>query len=50
MASVEGWEVYIPAFEHCTDNAAMVAITGYYKYLAGDFVDQTITPAARMEF
>lgn len=50
MASVEGWEIYIPAFEHCTDNAAMVAITGYYKYLAGDFVDQTITPAARMEF
>lgn len=50
MAAVEGWEVYIPAFEHCTDNAAMVAITGYYNYLAGDFVDQTITPAARMEF
>jgi N6-L-threonylcarbamoyladenine synthase len=32
-----GWRTFIPAFEYCTDNAAMIAITGYYKYLAGDF-------------
>ena len=34
-----GWKVYIPKFEYCTDNAAMIGITGYYKYLAGDFAD-----------
>lgn len=43
-----GWKVYIPAFEYCTDNAAMIAITGYYKYLNKDFIDQTIVPMARM--
>ncbi len=30
-----GWRVFIPKFEYCTDNAAMVAITGYFKYLRG---------------
>ncbi len=49
-AVINNWTVYIPAFEHCTDNAAMVGITGYYKYLAGEFTDQSVTPAARMEF
>ena len=33
----EGWNTYIPPFEYCTDNAAMIAITGYYKYLNGIF-------------
>lgn len=33
------WKTYIPAFEYCTDNAAMVAITAYYKYLEGEFAD-----------
>jgi len=28
------WLTFIPPFEYCTDNAAMIAITGYYKYLA----------------
>ena len=32
-----GWNTYIPAFEYCTDNAGMIAITAYYKYLAGEF-------------
>ena len=45
-----GWNVYIPAFEYCTDNAAMIAIAGYYKFLAGDFVGQEISPMARMNF
>src|SRR5688572_27247362 len=31
------WRTFIPAFEYCTDNAAMIAITAYYKYLAGEF-------------
>lgn len=36
-AGVEGWRVFIPRFEYCTDNAAMIAITGYFKYLRGEF-------------
>lgn len=46
----KGWKTFIPAFEYCTDNAAMVGIAGYYKYLKGDFADQTVVPLARMEF
>ncbi len=45
-----GWQVYIPRFEYCTDNAAMIAIAAYYKYLADDFTDQTVSPLARMGF
>jgi len=41
--------VYIPKFEYCTDNAAMIAITGYYKYLQQDFAAQNISPNARMK-
>jgi len=41
------WQTFIPAFEYCTDNAAMIAITAYYKYLAGDFADLGISPTAR---
>ena len=43
-----GWEVFIPPFQYCTDNAAMIAMTGHYKYLAGDFAEQNIVPQARM--
>lgn len=32
-----GWKIYIPKFSYTTDNAAMIGITGYYKYLDGDF-------------
>lgn len=46
----EGWETYIPPFQYCTDNAGMIAIAGHYKYLAGDFADQDITPNARLKF
>ncbi len=42
------WDVFIPAFEYCTDNAGMIAITGYYKYLNQDFASQDISPLARM--
>ena len=45
-----GWNVYIPAFQYCTDNAGMIAIAGYHKFLAGDFVGQEISPMARMNF
>lgn len=45
-----GWQTYIPAFEYCTDNAAMIAITAYYKYLENDFADLNISPTPRAEF
>lgn len=45
-----GWNVYIPAFQYCTDNAGMIAIAGYHKFLKQDFVGQDVSPLARMEF
>ncbi len=44
------WNTFIPAFQYCTDNAAMIAITGYYKYLAGDFADLSVSATARAEW
>jgi N6-L-threonylcarbamoyladenine synthase len=41
-------EVYIPKFSFTTDNAAMVAITGYYKYLDNDFCAVDLAPYARV--
>lgn len=38
MAAKQNWSTYIPAFEYCTDNAGMIAMAGYYKFLAGDTV------------
>ncbi|MEO6290260.1 MAG: tRNA (adenosine(37)-N6)-threonylcarbamoyltransferase complex transferase subunit TsaD, partial [Ginsengibacter sp.] len=43
----EGWRTFIPEFQYCTDNAAMIAITAYYKYLAQQFEDYSIVPSAR---
>lgn len=45
-----GWNIYIPAFQYCTDNAGMIAIAAHYKYLKKDFVGQDVAPLARMEF
>ena len=42
-----GWQVYIPKFEYCTDNAAMIGITAHYKYLKSAFADMSVTPSAR---
>jgi N6-L-threonylcarbamoyladenine synthase len=50
MQEKAGWNVFIPPFEYCTDNAAMIAIAGYYKFLKKDFAGQEITPLARMSF
>lgn len=50
MRESAGWNVYIPAFEYCTDNAAMIAIAGYHKFLCQEFVGQDISPMARMNF
>ncbi len=38
---------YIPSFEYCTDNAAMIAITAHYKHLANEFADLSVSPEAR---
>ena len=46
----EGWNTFIPPFEYCTDNAAMIAITGHYKYLSGDFAPLTTSASARAEW
>jgi N6-L-threonylcarbamoyladenine synthase len=46
-AAKERWQYYIPKFEYCTDNAAMIAITGYYKFLAGETSSLDTTPSAR---
>jgi N6-L-threonylcarbamoyladenine synthase len=43
-----GWNTYIPAFQYCTDNAGMIAIIAYQKYLKGEFSDQSVAPLARM--
>lgn len=42
-----GWQTFIPRFEYCTDNAAMIAITAYYKYLRSDFATLDASPTAR---
>jgi N6-L-threonylcarbamoyladenine synthase len=44
------WNTFIPAFQYCTDNAGMIAITGYYKYLDGQFADLNMTASARAEW
>jgi tRNA N6-adenosine threonylcarbamoyltransferase len=50
LCEKNGWESFIPAMQYCTDNAAMIAIAGYYKYLKGEFAGQDIAPMARMIF
>ncbi len=45
-----GWNCFIPKFEYTTDNAAMIAIAGHYKYLKQDFSDFTTTAQARYKF
>ena len=43
-----GWEVFIPDFEYCTDNAAMIAAAAVFKYEKGIFCEQNVAPLARM--
>ncbi len=42
-----GWKTYVPKFEYTTDNAAMIGIVGYYKYLAKEFSDLSVTAQPR---
>lgn len=49
LGAKEGWNTYVPRFEFCTDNAAMIGVTAYYKYLRGAFCSQDAAPYARIE-
>ena len=50
MGQQQRWRTFIPAFQYCTDNAAMIAITGYYKYLANQFSTLDVSATARAEW
>ncbi len=50
MGEIEGWNTYIPRLEFCTDNAAMIAVAGYYKFLKGETAGQDAVPAARLSW
>ena len=44
-----GWNTYIPKFQYTTDNAAMIAITGYLKFLNKEYSDSSVTAKARLK-
>lgn len=48
-AHKNNWNIYIPRMEYCTDNAAMIGIVGYFKYLKKDFAGQNTAATARWE-
>jgi len=48
LAQKKSWNIFIPAFEYCTDNAAMIAMAAHYKFLKKDFSTLDVTPLARM--
>ena len=43
------WNLFVPKFEYCTDNAAMVAVAGYYKFLNNEFTDLSASPVVRIK-
>ncbi|WP_026945331.1 tRNA (adenosine(37)-N6)-threonylcarbamoyltransferase complex transferase subunit TsaD [Algoriphagus marincola] len=48
-AKKRNWELFIPKFEYCTDNAAMIAMAAHFKYLEGEFSSLEVTPLAKMK-
>lgn len=50
MGEKQGWKTFIPQFQYCTDNAAMIAITAYYKFQASQFSNLSVGPTARAEW
>jgi N6-L-threonylcarbamoyladenine synthase len=49
LAKEKNWNLFIPEFEYCTDNAAMIAMAAHYKYLKGEFSSLEVTPLAKMK-
>jgi N6-L-threonylcarbamoyladenine synthase len=49
LAEKKGWNLYVPKFEYCTDNAAMIAMAAHYKYQKGEFSSMDVTPLAKMK-
>lgn len=49
-AEIYGWTIYIPKFSYTTDNAAMIGITGYYKYLNGEFCNINAPAFSKVTF
>jgi N6-L-threonylcarbamoyladenine synthase len=43
----QGWKTYVPDFQYCTDNAGMIAMSAYIKYLNGEFAPKDLSPFAR---
>ncbi len=43
-----GWNVFLPPFKFTTDNAAMIAIAGYYRFLAGESAPLSVAPVSRL--
>ena len=50
LGEIEGWNIYIPAFQYCTDNAGMIAMAGHFKAEVGEFCSQDVSPLPRMEW
>jgi N6-L-threonylcarbamoyladenine synthase len=50
LCKLNGWEAFIPPFIYCTDNAGMIALYGYYKYLDAQFAPMDTAPLARFPF
>jgi N6-L-threonylcarbamoyladenine synthase len=48
LGDKKGWRVFIPKFEYCTDNAAMIAMAAHFKFLKHDFATLAVTPLPRM--
>ncbi|HTL81183.1 MAG TPA: tRNA (adenosine(37)-N6)-threonylcarbamoyltransferase complex transferase subunit TsaD [Bacteroidia bacterium] len=47
LGKKKNWNTFIPPFEYCTDNAAMIAMAGHFKFLKGEFADQSVSPLPR---
>ena len=47
MQETQGWTVFLPEFQFTTDNAAMIAIAGYYKFQKNEFAEQSAVPYSR---
>lgn len=50
LAATQGWQAYIPRFEYCTDNAAMIGMAAHYQFLEGNTAPWDIVPMARSEW